>query len=218
MKITFEIPDIYDRENTKLVTYARTAQAALLAIHTSGMWRNSRFSETICPAPRMYYDLVHQSNGIRTGLTSRPNTNLGDLTSDHFLSPQTVAEFILDNLKYMENFDLFLKLFECCCSTIAITSDENTALRDLKHTTPTMYKYKEMGISLYNEKGKEVDNILAPAIPVCEGFWDEYCEWEAKFVLSEDSKYGKPLPKNVSIARKQFLRPPPATLSDFLTC
>ena len=149
MKITFEIPDIYDRENTKLVTYAITAQAALLAIHTSGMWRNSKCPESISSIPRILYDLVGvcKSKGIRTGLTSRPNTNLGDLTSDHFLSPQTVAEFILDNLKYMENFDLFLKLFECCCSTIAITSDENTALRDLKHTTPTMYKYKEMGIS-----------------------------------------------------------------------
>ena len=218
MNINFEIPDINDRPNTRLVTFARTAQAALLAIHATGMWRNSKFSEIMCPAPRMFYELVHKSNGIRTGLTSRPRNNLTDLCPDHFLSPQTVGEFVMDNLKYLEDFDLFLKVFECCCSTIAITSDENTALRGLKYTTPTMYKYQEMGIFLYDKGGNPVDNILAPAIPVCDEFWEEYCEWERKFVLSENSKYGKPLPKDVPIARKQFLCPPPATLNDFLTC
>ena len=84
MNINFEIPDINDRPNTRLVTFARTAQAALLAIHATGMWRNSKFSEIMCPAPRMFYELVHKSNGIRTGLTSRPRNNLTDLCPDHF--------------------------------------------------------------------------------------------------------------------------------------
>jgi hypothetical protein len=224
MKITIDIPDnnntselvlTDERGYSRIVNAAKAAYVSMSAIHKAGMWRNESYPEILTIAPRIFYDAVRQcTKGGHTGFTSRPDIKVGDLCHDHYLSPQSGGEFILDTPKYLKDFSLLVKIFDCFRSTIAITSDENTSLINLKHKIPTQFKYKELEIPLYNKKGEEVDNILAPVKFVCEGFWEDYCEWEKEYVLTSHSNYGKPLQEGV-LARKQFLKAPNTNLCGF---
>tara|TARA_Y100001951_G_C11281915_1_gene265971 strand:+ start:41 stop:718 length:678 start_codon:yes stop_codon:yes gene_type:complete len=220
--IQIEIP-VIEHEMGRMETYAMTAFIALRALKASGMWRNPLCNvknEGLRANPRPFYDLVfsYKTCGLSTGLISDLYGNSDDMTWDHILSPQTGGEFALDSAeKFLTDFKLFKRFFECMCSTIRIYKTQNTELSDLKHTTPTMYKYKELGIPLYNKiTKKEVDNLIVPNNYVCDGFWEEYFEWECKMVLTEDSKYGKPLPEDIECAQKKYMTTTTADLREFL--
>ena len=220
--VEIEVP-IINHDLSRMEVYAMTAFCCLNAVRAAGMWRNPYCNveaEGLRSNPRPFYDQVFsfKTCGISTGLTSDPMGCSDDMTWDHILSPQTGGEFALDNSeKYLTDFELFKRFFMCMCSTIRIYKVQNTKLSDLKHTTPTMYKYKELGISLYNKKTKgEVDNIIVPNTYVCDGFWEDYFEWECKMVLANDSKYGKPLPEEIQCAQKKYMITQTANLSDWL--
>jgi len=208
--IQIEIP-VIEHELDRMETYAMSAYISMKALEASGMWRNPLCNvnnEGIRSIPRIFYGQVHsyKSTGINTGLTSDPYGNSDDMTWDHILSPQTGGEFVMDkSKKYLAGYDIFRRVFECMCSSIRVYKKQNTALSDLKHTTPTMYKYKELNIPLFDkETRQEVDNIIVPKTFVCDGFWEEYFEWECEMVLNEDSKYGKPLPDDIKCAQKKY--------------
>jgi hypothetical protein len=126
------------------------------------------------------------------------------MVNDHFLSPQTVGEFVLDNPDpYLEDFELFKKLFKCISSTHRIRKSQNDGLSKLKHTVPTVYKYQHNNIELYDSFTKEpVDNLIKPMVYVSDTFFDEYCQWERKMVLNMDTEYGEPLPVEMLHAQK----------------
>ena len=60
------------------------------------------------------------------------------------------------------------------------------------------------------------NNIIVPNTYVCDGFWEDYFEWECKMVLANDSKYGKPLPEEIQCAQKKYMITQTANLSDWL--
>ena len=228
--VEIEVP-VIDHEMSRFEVYAMTAFVCLKSVLASGMWRNpycNVHDEALRSNPRPFYDQVfsYKTCGLSTGLTSDPNGNSDDMTWDHILSPQTGGEFALDKAeKYLtDDFELFTRLFECMCATIRIYKTQNKLLSDMKHNTPTMYKYKELGIPLYNSKTKQkVDNTIVPHSYVCDGFWEDYFEWECETVLTTDSKYGKPLPEDIVCAQKKYMRvnttipdTPSASLNEFI--
>ena len=181
-------------------------------------WRKNEF--TLRAYPRHLYDMV-MSVGTKTenksGYTSELYTHdLGTyidskgkeqndrMVDDHFLSPQTVGEFILDNPDpYLEDFELFKRLFKCISSTHAIRKTQNDSLSSLKHTVPTKFKYQKKHILLFDSVTKEsVSNLIGPIVYVSDIFFDEYCEWEKKMVLKMDTEYGEPLPTEILFAQK----------------
>ena len=137
------------------------------------------------------------------------------LVNDHFLSPQTVGEFILDNPDpYLKNIELFLKVFECVSYTHEIRNTQNLSLAQLKHTVPTTKKYQHMNINLYNKKtSAPVSNILRPHSFVSDTFFDEYCQWEKEMVLNSDTEYGELLPDEKIYVQKSNYQP--ANLNEF---
>ena len=49
---------------------------------------------------------------------------------DHYLSPQFMGRMILDNQeKYLCNLETYTKMFRIACSTVEVTVDENSILR-----------------------------------------------------------------------------------------
>tara|TARA_B110000196_G_scaffold41976_1_gene32231 strand:- start:373 stop:1026 length:654 start_codon:yes stop_codon:yes gene_type:complete len=214
MKITIDIPDI-DTNEDRLETFTKTSYIALLAVYSTGLWKNRKWDNLlVASTTRLFYDQVFtfKKDGFRSGYTSMPSELVGSLTADHFLSPQTVAEFILDTPKYFD-YNLYRKLFKCCCSTHTVAGkkfkdkfegDQNIKLSKLKRTTLTKFKYKELDIMLYDEWGNEVDNIIKPIEYVCDEFWEEYCEWENVNILDVPSKYNKSFTQIRPINLEQF--------------
>ena len=181
---------------------------------------------TLRSFPREYYMMVPT---IRSGYTSElPPYDLGTyigsdgfsvkndrMVNDHFLSPQTVGEFILDNPDpYLKNIELFLKVFECVSYTHEIRNTQNLSLAQLKHTVPTTKKYQHMNINLYNKKtSAPVSNLLRPHSFVSDTFFDEYCQWEKEMVLNSDTEYGELLPDEKIYVQKSNCQP--ANLCEF---
>ena len=161
---------------------------------------------TLRAFPRAGYMQVQT---IKSGYTSElPPYDLGTyinskgkelkvkMVDDHFLSPQTVTEFILDNPDpYLKDVELFRRLFECISYTHEITNIQNTSLAQLKHTVPTFKKYQHKNIKLYNKKtSAPVDNLLNLPVHVSDTFCEEFCQWEKEMVLNSDTEYGELLP------------------------
>jgi len=181
-------------------------------------WRKNK--HTLRAFPRTLYEYV-MSVGTKKTDKSRYTSELypydlgtyidskGDvqndrMVNDHFLSPQTVGEFILDTPDpYLEDFELFKILFKCISSTHRIRKSQNDGLSKLKHTVPTIFKYQHNNIELYDSFTKEpVDNLIMPMVHVSDTFFDEYCMWERKMVLKMDTEYGEPLPAEILYAQK----------------
>ena len=181
-------------------------------------WRKNKYN--LRSYPRHLYDMVMSvgtKSDDKSGYTSELYTHdLGTyidskgkeqndrMVDDHCLSPQTVGEFILDNPDpYLEDFELFMKLFKCISLTHSIRKTQNDSLSSLKHTVPTIFKYQHKNIKLYDSFTKEpVDNLIIPVFHVSDTFFEDYCEWERKMVLKTDTEYGEPLPVEILYAQK----------------
>ncbi len=196
--------------------YIRTCFYALKSL--LWMWRHPMFPHSIRCLPRLFYGMVtsFKSGGIPTGLTSDLYAHNDDMTDDHKNSPQTVGEFVLDRANlFLNDFELFTRIFLFSCETNRIKKKENTALSKLKNQVPTIYKYQEVGKEKYKTKWnkpiplfdiqtrEEVSNLIGPRTFVYDGFWEEYCEWECEIVLEEFSNWGKPLPEHIKCSQKK---------------
>ena len=76
---------------------------------------------------------------------------------DHYLSPQFMGRMILDNQeKYLCDLETYTRMFTIACSTVEVTVEENSILRqytsnkdnDYKVYVPTDQKYERAGIKL----------------------------------------------------------------------
>ena len=196
--------------------YIRTCYYALKSL--LWMWRNPMFPDSVRTLPRIFYGMVHsfKSSGITTGLTSDLNGDPSKMTDDHKNSPQPVGEYVLDRANLcLNDYEIFKKIFLFSCETNRIYKAENTALKELKHLVPTIYKYQEVGkpeystgwddpIELYDPNTKEkVTNLIGPSSFIFDGFWEDFCEWEVDMVLDESSKWGKPLPEHIKCSQKK---------------
>ena len=231
MKIELEIPDNWlQKPLSRDRNYAMLAWKDMMT--SQKFWRKSfaPFTERAVPHGTYYsYNLSNKSAGIKSGLTSVLNPLPDTMTHDHFWPPQTIGEFLMDRPDpYLYDFEMFFKVYMACSYTHKITKTQNTELSDDKHNIPRIYSYRDLetesnpnGILLYDiETGEQVDNLIAPMIEISDNFMSDFCSWERKFILDEDSEYGEPLPENIEIAkkinlqrRKSFL--PKATLDKF---
>ena len=197
-------------------TYVHSAFVSLQG--SIPFWRENPF--TVIAYPRILYNMV-MSVGTKeddksgytselypydlgTYIDSKGKEQNDRMVDDHFLSPQTVGEFVLDTPDpYLEDFELFKRLFKCISSTHNIRHTQNLSLAKLKHTVPTIFKYQKKNILLYDSVTTEpVDNIIRPVVYVSDTFVDEYCKWEREMVLNMDTEYGEPLPVEILHAQK----------------
>ena len=59
------------------------------------------------------------------------------------------------------------------------------------------------GVKLFCEHTKkEVSNLIAPLIKVTDGFLTDWCRWENKWIIKEESDFGMPEQKNIDEAEK----------------
>ena len=181
-------------------------------------WRKNEF--TLRAYPRHLYDMVMSVGTKKTDksrytselypydlgtyIDSKGKVQNDRMVDDHCFSPQTVGEFILDNPDpYLEDFELFMRLFKCISLTHSIRKTQNDSLSSLKHIIPTKFKYQHKEILLYDSRTSEqVSNIIEPMVYVSDNFWEDYCDWERKMVLNMDTEYGEPLPIEILCAQK----------------
>ena len=101
---------------------------------------------------------------------------------DHYLSPQFMGRMILDNQeKYLCDLETYTKMFTIACSTVEVTVEENSILRqytsnkdnDYKVYVPTDQKYEKAGIKLYKR-------------PECKKLWKYAQLTEENLLFPED--------------------------------
>ena len=228
MKLEFEIeiPDhLISADIERTTNHALITWVQMKAVYQ--FWELMRndgvlpFTERV--VPRSYYqtNLTDKSTGIKSGLTSLLNPGDTKMTHDHFLPPQTVGEFILDNPDpYLTDFKIFKKIYIACSYTHYITKEQNELLSQRKHEVPRIYSYRDLDINLFDIETKEqVDNIIGPMIDT-GNFMNDFCKWEKKMIICSDSQYGEPLPENIEFAKKinldrKFSFKPNASLEEF---
>ena len=59
---------------------------------------------------------------------------------DHYLSPQFMGRMILDNQeKYLSDLETYTEIFTIACSTVEVTVEENSILRQFTSNTCLLY-------------------------------------------------------------------------------
>ena len=129
---------------------------------------------------RMFYQSVFDTSAERTGLSTKPGAKYTDegMTDDHYMAPQTVAKFIIESPKILNNYDKFEEIFLFCRRTIVVTKVENEALKELTKKQPvlTKDKYDYLDMKLYHgyEELPPINQVLD--VP------KDFTEWESKFI------------------------------------
>ena len=156
------------------------------------------------PLTRIFYNAMFECGKISTGLISEKalhNKLIKEKTThDHYLSPQFMGRMILDNQeKYLSDYETYKEIFYLACSTVEVTVEENSDLRqftsntdnDYKVFVPTDEKYERAGIKLYKR-------------PEGKKFW--------KFAIPTEEKLY--FPDDLISYEKQFLAPLPVDLEN----
>ena len=74
------------------------------------------------------------------------------IVRDHYLSPQFIARFILDNQEiYLSDYSKFKKMFYISCGIVIVTQDENDRLAQLTKSSARKiyFIYSQDSFSLY---------------------------------------------------------------------
>ena len=132
---------------------------------------------------RMFYQTVFDSNPDKTGLSSTPGAKHTDegMTNDHYMAPQTVAKFVMENPELLNSYDKFQKIFLFCRKTIVVTKEENKRLAQLTKKQPvlTKDKYYHLGIKLYQ------DYVALPTMNQVLDVPESFDKWEQKFIKND---------------------------------
>ena len=110
-------------------------------------------------------------------------------TKDHILSPQFVARMIYDQPEiWLSDYEKFKNLFFISCQTIQITRTENDTLKNFTSNNnnnfvilvPTLQKYEEAGIRLYDQNRVAFVNnsIFEELVP------DELTNYEKQYLVN----------------------------------
>ena len=119
------------------------------------------------------------------------------IVRDHYLSPQFIARFILDNQEiYLSDYSEFKKMFYISCGIVIVTQDENDRLAQLtksnedsnkfKVLVPTNKKYDHIGIKLLHYKEKSGPWKKRTYTPVSNNtlyYPPEIIEYEKRFLV-----------------------------------
>ena len=151
------------------------------------------------PLTRVFYAWCFDAGKISTGLISEKalqnKLNKKKTTHDHYLSPQFIGRMILDNPeKYLSDYETYKEIFELACSTVEVTVEENSILRQYTSNTdnnykvyvPTDEKYERAGIKLCKRpEGKTYWKYAQPT--------QEKLEFPADLIVYE-KQYLAPMP------------------------
>ena len=137
------------------------------------------------PCSRTFYE---HCVGIRSGYMSDKAMELkaSKRCHDHATSPQTMFYYIADRWDLFVDFERFFDIYKLCSTTIAVTSEENTALRGyttnegdgIKVTCSIVDRYKNLGIRLYKEG---IDGGYEDKFPI--EFPESFLEYERDHLL-----------------------------------
>ena len=149
------------KQKYRVETYCRIAFNSLKAnVDEWFMRRNCK--DTVRAITHSFYNTVH-SLSVPSGLISveavekKKQEPEWALCKDHCYSPQFIGRMIMDNSdKYLNNYDLYRKLFIMACTTIIVTPEENRSLsfltsnrdNDFKIYAHTDRKYQHLNIQL----------------------------------------------------------------------
>jgi hypothetical protein len=166
---------------------SKVAHRCLIA--NSDHWNSEMTSSTERAVSRIFYHMVFDSPKIKTGLSTIPHNvkfNTDEHAWDHYLRPQSVAKYIMDNQEEnLIDYKRFRYIFDYCRRVVRCTKKENTLLREQTnlHNKPnefnkkgiyTSEQYINLGIRLFDKHGMVDENV---GLPVFDGF----SEWEGKF-------------------------------------
>jgi len=132
---------------------------------------------------RMFYQSVFDSLPYKTGLSSTPGakSTWEGMVDDHYMAPQTVAKFVMENPELLNDYKKFQEIFLFCRRTIVVTKEENNRLAQITKKQPvlTKDKYYHLGIKLYH--GREELPTMNQVLDVPESF----TKWENKFIKND---------------------------------
>ena len=124
---------------------------------------------------RIFYNSMFGAGTNPTGFISESalqnKLNKEKTCQDHYLSPQFMGRMILDNQeKYLSDLETYTKIFNIACSTVEVTVEENSILRqytsnkdnDYKVFVPTDQKYERAGIKLCAESSLRQNLSISP--------------------------------------------------------
>ena len=152
-------------------TYCEGSFASYQA--TKDNWGNPDWSRFLT---RIFYNSMFGAGTNPTGYISEKalqnKLNKKKTCQDHYLSPQFMGRMILDNQeKYLSDYETYKQIFELACSTVEVTVEENSILRQFTSNTdnnykvyvPTDEKYEKAGIKLYKRpEGKKYWRYAQP--------------------------------------------------------
>ena len=146
---------------------------------------------------RIFYNSMFGAGTNPTGFISETalqnKLNKKKTCQDHYLSPQFMGRMILDNSKkYLHDLETYTKIFIIACSTVEVTVEENSILRqytsnkdnNYKVYVPTNQKYDRANIKLYKRpKGKKLWKY-AQLTEEKLFFPEDLLEYEKKFLIN----------------------------------
>lgn len=188
---------LQSKQKYRVETYCRIAFNNLKAnVHEWFIHR--RCKDSVRAITHSFYNTVH-SLSVPSGLISieavekKKIDHSWALCKDHCYSPQFIGRMIMDNSdKYLNDYDLYRKLFIMSCTTIIITPEQNRSLsfltsnrdNDFKIYEHTDKKYQHLNIQLvekmngnkwYEKDMKPVSNYIETP--------KELLEYETQFLV-----------------------------------
>jgi hypothetical protein len=175
------------KTETKVDSYSKVAQTCMIACLP--YWNRDMTGHTERAISRSFYGRVFDCATIKTGLYTTSHNekfNKDKHTWDHYLRPQSVAKYIMDNPEEnLLDYKRFRYIFDYCRKVVRCTKKENTLLRvqTKQHNKPnksnkegiyTSEQYINLGIRLYDKNGILDKNVRLPV-------FDGYTEWEGKY-------------------------------------
>jgi len=157
--------------------YARVAFNCLNANKDLWNMMDSTSKDAERAISRIFYELVFSSGANRSGYSTvlKNNWDFQKMCDDHYMAPQSVTKFIMDEGILLDDWDGFLECFMMCRKTHYVTKQQNDQLARLTKNTAvlTRDRYKHMGFNLYKE-GKPNYIMKRPELQVPSYFTD----WE----------------------------------------
>jgi len=170
------------RKRKDPIEYVLTAFLSLKA--NQYRWNKMLVTDAERSISRLFYDQVFSSGADKSGFSTvlKSNWGLQKMCDDHYMSPQSVTKFIMDQADILlEDYDYFLDCFMMCRKTHYVTKQQNDQLAKLTKNTAvlTRDRYKHMGFNLY-KNGKPNPCMEKPELQVPSYFTN----WERGYQIN----------------------------------
>jgi len=185
------------KQKYRVETYCKIAFNGLKA-NVDEWFTNRNCKDTVRAITHSFYNTVH-SLSVPSGLVSveavkkKREEPEWALCKDHCYSPQFIGRMIMDNSdKYLNDYELYRKLFITACTTIIVTPEENRSLsfltsnrnNDFKIYAHTDKKYQHLNIELV-EKSQGLKWYMKDMKPASNYIEtpQELIEYETQFLI-----------------------------------